>query len=170
MSRPPYSPEFIEYADMAGLELRYIDDVWSLETPGGEIRRYLREASGVFTVTWVERGSPEGFVMSAADIDDVDRYLMAEMGSSIRSRRRMGRIYGPRQESPLAPGWTARLDPKGRWQLFDPNGRSRATLNKGEAVRFSWIGDASLEDLRASYLDPDGAPLFVDERWHSVWK
>jgi len=166
----PYTSEFIDYADMARYDLLKIDDAWVLANSGGETRLYLRRDSGAFVVTRVDRAEPEGFVMSAPDIVDVERYLTTHMGSTIRSLRRIGLIYRPLREKFLVPGWTVLVGPDGYWRLSDPDGRWRVTFNDDDAVGFSWIADASLEDLRASYLDPGGAPLFVDERWHSVWK
>ncbi len=62
--------------------------------------------------------------------------------------------------SNLPSSWSAITPPEDYWLLRDPIGRERAVFYNEHAVRFSWIADASLEDLQASYLCPDGLPLF----------
>jgi hypothetical protein len=83
----------------------------------------------------------------------------------------MPHIYMPTEVKDLIEGWSVVVDEDRRWHLMDRDGRERAVFAKEYyTVWFSWVGDVSLEDLRASYLDPEGAPLFVGERWRSVWK
>ncbi|MCL2454927.1 MAG: TNT antitoxin family protein [Micrococcales bacterium] len=160
----------MEYVKELDVDLRELADGWVLVSGGGEIRDYLRRVSGVFVLTNAQRAEPEQFVMSAPDILDVERYLTDDMGSSIRSRRHLWFVYTPRDEKDMAPGWTAVVDSDGNRHLSDPDGRARAVVYGRNATWFSWLADVPLADIRNSYLDPNGAPLFVDERWHSVWK
>ncbi|MCL2455858.1 MAG: TNT antitoxin family protein [Micrococcales bacterium] len=166
----PYSPEFIEYAKSAGYKPYETDGEWSLENSGGETRIYLRQNSGMFVLTRADRAESESYIMSAPDATDIERYLTIRMGSSIRSSRRLGFIFTPWNVTDLAPGWVAVVGLDGRWRLTGPDKCDRAVFYDDAAVEFSWFSNVSLADIRSSYLDPDGAPLFVDERWHSVWK
>ncbi len=68
--------------------------------------------------------------------------------------------YDPKVHAQLQPGWSVVTSPFTDWLLWDPTGTLRARFDDSHAVRFSWIADASLEALQASYLDPDGLPLF----------
>ncbi|MCL2454806.1 MAG: Imm61 family immunity protein [Micrococcales bacterium] len=147
MNQPPYTPELVEYAERAGYDLLKIDDAWILANSGGETRLYLRQDSGAFVLTRADRAEPEGFIMSALEVVDLERYLTAYMGSTIRSGEYLSFIFTPWKVSDLASGWVVVVGSDDRWYLSDPDGRLRAVFSGDDAVEFSWIGDAPLEGI-----------------------
>jgi len=164
MSRSPYSDAFIQWAALAGNTLSLYKDIWVLADNGGELCYYLR-STDMHTITQVERGGSEVFIMSAMSILDIERYFTVLFGGDIRSGRRLRRISCTTGLDTLYSHCKTPLVKKSRLALVDPYGQTRgyfpAPIGRADdVIWFSWILDASLEDLRASYLDPDGLPLF----------
>ena len=167
MTDCPYSKDLLGWAAMARCDrLSTGGDAWILDD--GEMGYWLRFADRAFTLTETNRWGPEEFVMQAADLTDVERWLTALFGSSIRSYSNFRRISGA---GVIPEG----VNPAYRLQEVDivkvalvntSDGQVRVIMggglgtSAGDVTKFSWIADASLEDLRASYLDPDGLPLF----------
>ena len=168
MNDSPYSDTLIEWAAMAGLSLSFYDGIWVLADLGGEIRYYLH-STDVHTLTQAERGDPESFLVSAVNITDIERYLMNSWESTIRYRRSLPYISSdplPLQACDIAPGYSLREVEPGKAAIVSSDGTVRVII-RGDTtstafipVWFSYILDASLKDLRASFLDPDGLPLF----------
>jgi len=164
----PYSDALLEWAGMAHYALRLDGGIWALETPGGGHRYYLR-STDVHTLTRVERADPESFLISAADMADIEKFLVKSWGNSIRNAKSLPDIRSnplPLRASDIAPGYCLRDAGLGKVAIASSNGTVRVTMIGGMTssafipVWFSWILDASLEELCASYLDPDGLPLF----------
>ena len=165
----PYTKEFLDWAALDRHTLSVEDGVWRLTDPGAELRYYIRLSEAGYTLTFAERGGDEGFEMSAYDIAVIERYLTDVFGSDIRDSREFPDIMPsplPLQINNIAPGYTLKEVGEARVALLNWRGAVRAVMygdtktNAFTPVGFSWIVDASLADLRASYLDPDGLPLF----------
>ena len=165
----PYSPEFLDWALKVNRELSLEDEAWLLADSGGELRNYLRLSEAGYTLTFAERGGAENFKMAAYDIIDIERYLTDVFGSSIRSRGGLPYIMPspvPLHASDTAPGYKLEEAGQNRVALLNSQGDVRVVMygdvntEASTPVCFSWIVDANLADLRASYLDPDGLPLF----------
>jgi len=166
MIASPYTQEFDALVAELGHLRQYArnDGAWVITD--NETGFILEGGAGSWILTKRDR-NVDSFVMSASDIVDVERYLTDIYGRSMRSCCRFPAIMGagvtPAGIAPtfslveVSPGKVALLRQDGSIRaVFDGNMRSSADF----AVKFSWIADASLEDLRASYRDPDGLPLF----------
>lgn len=158
MNDSPYSDALVEWVALAGCGLRYYEDAWVTETPGADLRCYLR-TTNVHTFTQAERGDPESFLMSAIDMQDVERYLTWWFSFDIRSSKHLPFTYFAWKIEDIHPGWTVSQF-EGIWVLHDPTGHDRARFDGDHAIAFSWIADTDLESLRDSFLNPDGLPLF----------
>ena len=85
------------------------------------------------------------------------RFLIAELGSILRMRKRM-RTIRPRLAAPdcrIERGPTSFL-------VTSPAGQATFRLGLGhrQALVFSWVATASPASIAASYRDPDGRPVF----------
>ena len=165
----PYTKELLGWGKMAWRELSIEGDAWVLSDPGGELREYLRLSENGYAVTHAERGGAESFRMSAYAVIDIERYLTDILGWDIRSIKRLPDIMPspvPLQPGDIAPGYVMEKVGQNRVALLNRQGDVRVIMQGDtnieafSTVAFSWIADASLADLRASYLDPDGLPLF----------
>jgi len=165
MNESPYSDGLVEWAKRAEYDLTRADGAWLFASPGGELRDYLRKLDGLWTLTHAERGGWEHFTMAAAEMADVERYLTVDYGDAIRSGRRLPMIWTAFEIEMVCPGYQITVPEKGKLALSKADGGVRIICAGGRnsamrAVEFSWVADVSMDELRASYLDPDGLPLF----------
>jgi hypothetical protein len=115
-----------------------------------------------------ESGRDQGhFVMSAADITDIERYLIKSWGAELRSICGLPTIMGAGVTSQgVSPHYRIEQTTDKKIALIGGNGRVRAIFrgNLGSsayrATDFSWLADVSLSDLQASLLDLGGLPSF----------
>ena len=170
MSPPPFTGEFVEWIALNHYRIVVRGDAWVL-TDFSDVDFYIRRASDVFVLTKTERGGHERFVMSASNAADVERVLTMSFGFSIRCEMGLPFIFlkgrpGLVSVADAAPGFRLEAESGDRVAVVTETREVRARvygdlgLNSDEAVKFSWIADARLEDLRRSYLDPGGLPLF----------
>ena len=170
MSTLPFTDEFADWIGMDQYVVVMRGGVWVLTTYS-DVDFYVRRVSGLFVLTKRERGETEEMIMSADDFAALERHLTAMFGFSIRSRHRLPPIFlkgrpGPAGSGDVAPGYRLEQSSDHIVSLLDADGQICAVFPSGldgvsrDAVEFSWFADASLEDLRRSYLDPDGLPLF----------
>ena len=164
------SSDLQEWAGQARFELTPSDPsgaamFWS--APGGETRFYIRHSDdGWTTLQRSERGGPERFVLATSTRPAMERYLWGLFGVDVRSLRGLPRIETPSEISELAPGYTVSdLDENDHRTLIDNDGRAVArarkrTLSLWTLVELSHYLAASVEDIKASYEDPSGRPLF----------
>jgi hypothetical protein len=164
------SPELETWARQAKYELTPSDSsgaaiFWS--APGGESRFYIREGEdGWVTLRRSERGGAEHFVLAASTKTAIERYLYGVFGADVRSLLGLSRIEIPSEVSELAPGYTlSDVDADDRRQLIDADGEAVAvarerTLSVWTLVELSHYLSASAEDIKSSYEDPSGEPLF----------
>lgn len=135
--------------------------------PGGEIRFYIRSsAKDVYIVSSAQRASAEQFELYGTSMKTIERYLFGIFGSDVRSRRLLSRLIVPTKQGQLAPGYSLdEPDAEGFTCLRDSNGlvakaqgivTSISTLTK-----LSHLLSATLTDIRASYENPEGRPLFA---------
>ncbi len=125
------------------------------------IERYLTRMLGI--VIRANRKLPH--IYAATTIDDLrpgwtitrtpsaEQYLQYSDGS-------LHSPYDPEKHLNLTPEWTITTPPHSHFLVKDPQGYTRALFADDHAIQFSWIANESLEDLHASYLNPDGLPLF----------
>ena len=158
-----FTQAFPEWAALIRYRLVAQGDTW-LITDYGETSYQVSRTDGTYTLTEKQRGA-EQFLMSAADGMDIERYLTVLLGDDIRACAHMPRITRVSQPSDLCPDCDTIVTSYNRLTLVDAHGKERGIFCSpidiaDRVIWFSWILDASLEDLCASYLDPDGLPLF----------
>ena len=166
----PFTIEFSEWIGRLGYRIQVSGDAWML-TNFSEMTYYVRAEEGRYVLHEQSRNDPPEFVMSASSVVDIERHLTTYFGFSVRSMLRLPYIFvggrpGFSTVANAAPEFRLELLERSRVGLVDANGHVRCVFygdladRSCNAVEFSWFADASLEDLRRSYLDPDGLPLF----------
>ncbi len=130
-----------------------------LADPMGELYDIVTVESDQFTLARAERGSKPVFAMSSKRVEDVERHLTCLYGADIRLLERLPFIYHAWEKHAIKPGWNIEQFPH-QWILFDPTGRLRAVFGGDQAIRYSWIAESPLAQIRQSYLHRDGLPLF----------
>jgi len=161
----PYSDDLIEWATAANPDMgvrQEQDGAWRLSS--WEMADVLRHEPGMWTLTHSDMGMPERLLMSAPDLTDVERYLTIRFGTSVRRLRKLAFLYGAADPSMLSPQCRV-VESSDQLELHDSAGRLRGVfpgpLELGHPlIEFSWVLDATLDDLRASFLDRMGATLF----------
>jgi hypothetical protein len=176
--RPPgreMDPQPLEIPPSEGIDpadLAVIDDVaarlgWArrpaagtevLALGDGQVGRALTHRRSQFvyesTVGAIDRKAICTFATAAA----ARRFLVAELGGILRMQARLPIV----QPSRPAPGCTIEEGPTGLKVTF-PAGRANFNLGAvghQHALTFSWVADATLADIAASFQDPDGTPIF----------
>lgn len=160
-----------ELVDWARIErFTYVNggDALQLYSPGGETRYYIRHArkgEKGFTVTQADRGGSEEFIFTAASLAVVEKYFWVKFGFGIRMSRRMPRLVFPRKSDEIAPGYELRSVQPDMIDLLGAGMEVLATTydelgGRSLLVELSYVIGYSPEQLRASYLDPNGRPIF----------
>jgi hypothetical protein len=176
--RPPghaTDPQPVETPPSEGIDtadLAVIDDVaarlgWArrpaegtevLALGDGQVGRALtyRRSQFVYesTVGADDRKAMATFATAAA----ARRFLVAELGGILRMQARLPIVRASRP----APGCTIEKEPTGLKVTF-PAGWANFNLGAvghQHALTFSWVADATLADIAASFQDPDGTPIF----------
>jgi hypothetical protein len=149
----------ISWAAMAHRSLARRGDAWIFSTTGARDRLYLRYHH-MWILSKATRGLGEDEVMAAFDIADVERFVTCLLGFEMRTDRGLPIIYEAREPARHNPAWVMNDIGGGNWRLLDAFQRLRALVHGRRATSFSWVGDVPLVDIRASYLDPTGAPAF----------
>jgi hypothetical protein len=169
------SPRLAEWAALAGYTLTWpsqTDDgralFWSA---GGETRMYVGNNDDEwYTIRDSYRMGPEEFKFAARSIETVEKYLVGMFGEDIRSLRDLPDAHVPGTSDELAAGFTIGtkfFEQAERFALIDSNGSVIAVTSGGklvstvELVALSLYLPATIEDLTASFLDPNGEPLFA---------
>ncbi|MDA2890025.1 Imm61 family immunity protein [Mycolicibacterium sp. BiH015] len=169
MTAPTVSPQLIAWASTARYAFTPEDDsgaalFWT--NPGGETRLYIRQAKDAFVLTQADRASEEYFRLSSPELDTIERYLYSEFGADSRLLSNLPRVKTPTKATEVAVGYQIdESDPDGFRVLFDAKGNPVATARgrvsgMSTLVELSHLVSSSLEDIIASYRDPEGLPLF----------
>lgn len=143
-------PDFVEVAD----------------SPGGEIRFYIREREhGVYSLSRAERSEEEVAILWSPDRLDVERYLTMEVGDQLREVRGLGMLDRPWSDDEVANGYRIERISESAFALRDREGallpsRFAPWGTPKPIVAFSTVATAEVTGLRSSFLDPEGKPLF----------
>lgn len=168
------SPRLAEWATLAGYMLTppQTDDERALFwSAGGETRIYVgTNGDGWYIIHDSYRMGPEKFKFAARSIETVEKYLAGIFGEYIRSLRNLPDVHMPGTTEELAAGFTISrffFEQAERFALIDSNGSAVAVTSGGkllsttELVALSLYLTVTIEDLVASFLDPNGKPLFT---------
>ncbi|MBZ4557794.1 hypothetical protein GBO17_17085 [Mycobacterium avium subsp. hominissuis] len=136
----------------------------------GESRLFIaKQPDGWFVITDSDRMESERFVLAASSIDTIEKYLFGKFGMYIRSARNLPRIGVPvsaEDEHSDVNIETREYEGVERFALVAPDGSAVAV---GSADKITATADlkklalylnATIDQIEASVLDPDGKPLF----------
>jgi hypothetical protein len=143
-------------------------------TAGGEVRFYIgANDHGWFVITRAERLGPEYFKLAAPSLDTIQRYFFRNFGRSVRSHRGLPIVAAPESKEEVSAGFTIdnRLFEGAEHLVLISSDGSAVAISSGdkligtsELVDLSLCLTATIDDIIASYLDPDGKPLFTTRR------
>jgi len=137
---------------------------------GGEVRYFIGSSdNGWLVMTDSDRLGPEHFKLAVDSMTTMEKYLFGKFGAFIRSKRNLPRIEIPIAKEDVATGFSIGYRPyedRERMTLVGPSGStlafSSADLLYGtmELVGLSIYLTATIDDITAAFLSPDGGPLF----------
>lgn len=113
---------------------------------------------GMFPVEFATQGRDRAVLGVFETVDDARRFLMMECGALLRAQRRLPRL----RAHELPPGFVIEETPTALWLSWFtasaefPMGES----SRRRAVNFSRVERAPLEQIRSSFLEPAGHPLY----------
>jgi hypothetical protein len=142
-----------ELVEELGLDRWPGDSETILEVGDLEATRVLAARHGLFTFETTSRGERSTTAVFN-DARDARRFLIMELGDSLRFRTRMAPIV----MKELAEGCELEEVPTGH-RLSWP-GAEATFYRRYEAVTFSWVIDADPATIDASYRHLNGEPLF----------
>ena len=159
------STEFSAWVRLANWDIIDQGDTVVVASPGGEIRFLYRvDRAGVFSVARAERAESERPVLWSNASLVPERYLTAEIGDEVRSKLGLPQIVLPLDDDSVPP--SIRIIP-GSAHVLELVGTLDGTLGQFSErgypepiVQYSHYANASLSELRASFLDSNGAPVF----------
>ncbi|ORW78092.1 hypothetical protein AWC26_01010 [Mycobacterium shimoidei] len=103
-------------------------------------------------------------------METVEKYLFGDFGTSVREHRRLPDIREPLSREEIVSGFTLGTRPfdgvEDRMALIDSGGTVVAISSRDlwtgtdRLVRLSVYVTATVDDIVASFLDPEGKPLF----------
>jgi hypothetical protein len=141
---------------------------WS---PGGEVRYFVgANDDNWLIITDSDRLGAEHYRFAANSITTIEKYFFGMFGEFIRAKRDLPPIHIPIAKEEVSAGFTIDYRPfekVDRLALIDPEGNavafSSADLFYGtmELVGLSIYLTATVDDITASFLNPDGRPLFA---------
>lgn len=136
----------------------------------GEIRLFIgRKQDGWFVINDSDRMESEGFVLAASSMDTIEKYLFGRFGMYIRSTRGLPRVGVPVAANEAGSKFSIETrDYEGveRSALIAPDG---STIAIGSADKITATAEfkklalsltATIDEIEASVIDPDGKPLF----------
>jgi hypothetical protein len=142
-----------ELVEELGLDRWPGDSETILEVGDLEATRVLAARHGLFTFETTSRGERSTTAVFN-DARDARRFLIMELGDSLRFRTRMAPIV----MKELAEGCELEEVPTGH-RLSWPGGEA-TFYRRYEAVTFSWVIEADPATIDASYRHLNGEPLF----------
>jgi hypothetical protein len=164
-----------EWAALAGYSLTPGSDTkdgralfWSA---GGEVRHFIGiDDRGWFSVTDSDRLGPEYSVFAASSMATIEKYFFGKFGGYIRSRKKLPRVHVPFSLDEISAGFfieARKYDGSERFVLVGSDGSEAAEScgdkfsGTAELVELSVYLPATADQIIASYLSPDGKPLFT---------
>lgn len=162
LGQPPHDETFPddlllieELTRWLGLQRWPGDSEILLEVGDFEVTSILAVRHGTFTYETRDRGHRSTHAVFGS-ARDARRYLIMELGESFRFRTQLA----PMVMDALAPGTQLEDGPTGL-RLTWPGGEATFSRSRRiEAVLFSWVLDADLASIVASYKHSNGEPLF----------
>ncbi|ADG99274.1 conserved hypothetical protein [Segniliparus rotundus DSM 44985] len=163
-----FDPDLIEWARRTSWDFTPSDGsgeavFWSV--PEGETRYGIKTAPhGWFEVAKTSRDGERHVEFLAAATDTVARYFWGEFGKDVRNKAELPRLSFPKNEQDISPGYSLSR----RGEALELIGPHQNILARGEAgildvmrfVQLSHLLNSSVQEIKASFLNPQGGPLF----------
>ena len=161
------SADLVGWAELAGYSYAREGDAILLYSSGGETCYYIRrdhDRDPWIIVTESDRGGGEEFVVAAASQAILEKYFWNDFGFDIRMARRQPRLVFPTKPEELPSGYLIE-ELNDRLVLTDSRGaliaRGRnSSTGRSLLVELAAIVGYSAQELKESYLNPDGKPIF----------
>ncbi|WP_082974684.1 TNT antitoxin family protein [Mycobacterium sp. 1245805.9] len=136
----------------------------------GEIRLLIgKNHGGWFVVTDSDRMGSEHFILAAPTMTTIEKYFFGRFALSIRSIRGLPRVrvaIPPEEKSAGFSIDTRSFDGVQRFALIASDGATVAVSSsdkvtaRAELTKLAVYLTATIEEIEASAVDPDGKPLF----------
>jgi hypothetical protein len=169
------STQLREWAELAGYTLTPGSSTedgravfWS---DGGEIRHFIGIGyTDWFVVTDSDRLGSEYLDLAAPSMATIETYFFGKFGRFIRSRKQLPRVHMPVTHEEISAGFVTRakiFDGVERLALIASDGLEVAVSSgdqfsgTAELAKLSLYLTANVDDIKSSYLNPSGKPLFT---------
>jgi hypothetical protein len=166
------SPQLEEWAKLADYALtpgsRTADGRAVFWASLGEIRLLIgRNQDGWFVVTDSDRMGSEHFILVARSMTTIEKYFFGRFCLAIRSTRGLPRVHVPSsaEENHFSID-TRSYEGVERFALIGADGSTLAigsadrVTAKAELTKLALYVTATIDQIEASAVDPDGKPLF----------
>jgi Immunity protein 61 len=153
-----------DWADVAGYGTLIDADgrLCIAEESMNELIYTVSESADKYSISRSERGGQSDVLAWDLSETTAATYLVAELGTAIRSGSRLPRISRYLAEESLHSGFTLARGDRGGDSLFKGDALVGTFYNYGlgvPAVFYSLVSALSLGELEAAYLTPDGGAL-----------
>lgn len=162
------SADLVAWARLAGYSCSREADAILLFSSGGETCYYIR--SGLDDTAWIvvteaDRGGQEKYVFSAANQEVLEKYFWNYFGFGIRMAARQPRLVFPTKREDIPSGYSIEIDSADRLLLTGPENNPIAQSRNSSTgtsllVELAAVVGYSVEDLKDSYINPQGHPIF----------
>jgi hypothetical protein len=169
------SRQLEEWASLAGYSLTpgssTSDGRAMLWSAGGEVRYFIGSNDGDwFIITDSDRLGSENFKLAAVSMSTVEKYLFGMFGEYIRSKRSLPPVNVPIAKDEISAEFTIQksvFESANRLALIHSDGSPLAFSSADpvygtmELAGLSLYLTATVDDITAAFLNPDGRPLFT---------
>jgi len=169
------SHQLEEWAALAGYTLTpgpsNSDERPMFWSAGGEVRYFIADKKdGWFVVTDSDRLGPEHFKLAATSMNIIEKYLFGMFGEFIRGRQDLPPVNVPITRDEVAAGFTIEnrlFENANRLALVDSSESPLAfssadpVFGTMELAGLSLYLTATVDEITAAFLNPDGSPLFA---------
>ncbi|MGD1171311.1 TNT antitoxin family protein [Mycobacterium seoulense] len=162
-----------QWAEVAGYTLtpghRTDDGRAVLWAAAGEIRLLIGNSSGWFVITDSDRMGAEHFILAAPAMSTIEKYLFGRFCLHIRSARRLPHVGLPISEDGWRSDYSIQIRDFQGAQHFALIAADGSTVAVSSADRVTAAAElrklalfltATIDQIEASAVDPDGKPLF----------
>lgn len=161
------NPAILRLAESCGRQVETIGRRYRIFR--ADLSSVVIEREGLYWYGIGERNDGPYFDWSSTDLTTVERRLVMDLGNSFRDQSSLMSIEFPFHAEDIAPGFIL-CESRPGWHTLRRTNGALLPLEVHEeyaptlwsSVEFSYVVDAPLDQLAASYLDPDGAPLLTE--------